>query len=172
MPTKFIYQHYAQVRDNLVVLEPWGWVSVINLKSLARVCQFRAYDRRTFTVWLGVCANADHIICSIWSAQTWQTKVFDYEGNLIQRLPSGEVHLFEDHLLVSANSNDQVVFYSLSKALTFPLFDEEFGNMEFDFDIELMPEESFGLFTWKPNIAIEKDFTAVEWNSGVIYGAG
>ena len=118
-----------------------------------------------FTVWLGVAANKDYIICSVWSAHTWQTKIFKHDGELVQRLPSGEVHLFDDQILVSSNSNDQVVFYSLATATAQPLFDEEFGNMEFEFELELMPHESFGLFTWKPNLAIHQNYTAVEWNS-------
>ena len=33
-----------------------------------------------------------------------------------------------------------------------------------DFDFELLPHEAFGLFTWKPNIVLNSDFCAVEWN--------
>ena len=62
MPSKFLYQHYQQVGENLVLLEPWGWISVINLNSMTRVNQFRAYERANFTVWLGVTANEGTLI--------------------------------------------------------------------------------------------------------------
>ena len=37
----------------------------------------------------------------------------------------------------STNSNDQVIFYSLSEVLDKPLFNAEFGDQEHDFDVEL-----------------------------------
>ena len=45
LPPKFNYQHYAVVNNLLVLLEPWGWISVINLDTMKCTNQFLAYDR-------------------------------------------------------------------------------------------------------------------------------
>ena len=62
MPSKFLYQHYHKVGEKLILLEPWGWISVINLATMTKIHQFRAYERATFTVWLGVTANEGSLI--------------------------------------------------------------------------------------------------------------
>ena len=85
----------------------------------------------------------------------------------LQRLPSGEVNLTEDDVIISTNSNDQIAFYSLAEVLEKPMFDEEFGEIEFEFKFDLMPYEIFGIFTWKPFVATHNKYTAVEWNSGI-----
>ena len=58
-----------------------------------------------------------------------------------------------------------MVQYSLSEVLSKPLFNVEFGDQEHDFDVELMPMELGGLFTWKPNMATCENYTTVEWNA-------
>ena len=49
-------------------------------------------------------------------------RIYDWEGELKQRLPSGELHVDGDLVAISSNSNDQVVVYSLSEILELPLF--------------------------------------------------
>ena len=49
-------------------------------------------------------------------------RIYDWEGELKQRLPSGELHVNGDMIAISSNSNDQVVVYSLSEILELPLF--------------------------------------------------
>jgi len=127
------------------------------------VNKFQAYTRAEFNIWLGIVMTEDYIFCSIWSDQ-WQTRIYDWEGELKQRLPSGELHVNGDMIAISSNSNDQVVVYSLSEILELPLFNVEFGNMEHDFMWELMPMELGGLFTWKPNVAMNENYFVVEWN--------
>lgn len=110
-------------------------------------------------------------------------RIYSWDGELKQRLPSGELHVNGDLIAISSNSNDQVVVYSLSEILELPIFNiggavwnvirnainvsksslmtskwpqKEFGNMEHDFMWELMPMELGGLFTWKPNVAMNE----------------
>lgn len=73
MPSKFLYQHFKKVGENLVLLEPWGWISVINLNSMTRLNQFRAYERANFTVWLGVTANEGTLIQFITDPKFYRT---------------------------------------------------------------------------------------------------
>ena len=49
-------------------------------------------------------------------------RIYDWEGELKQRLPSGELHVNGDLIAISSNSNDQVVVYSLSEVLELPIF--------------------------------------------------
>ena len=49
-------------------------------------------------------------------------RIYDWEGELKQRLPSGELHVNGDLIAISSNSNDQVVVYSLSEILELPIF--------------------------------------------------
>ena len=111
------------------------------------VNKFQAYTRAEFNIWLGIVMTEDYIFCSIWSDQ-WQTRdefwignsqlflpgiqplyddefvcrIYDWEGELKQRLPSGELHVNGDLIAISSNSNDQVVVYSLSEVLELPIF--------------------------------------------------
>ena len=94
--------------------------------------------------------------------------VLDWTGELLQRLPSGELNVSGDTIAISTNSNDQVVTYSISDVLDQSMFNAEFGAMEYEFETELLPMELGGLFTWKPNLAINNSYTVIEWNSAAV----
>ena len=36
----------------MALLEPYGWISIINLSSLTLVTKFQAFERAEFTLWL------------------------------------------------------------------------------------------------------------------------
>ena len=59
---------------------------------------------------------------SLYMMMNSYVRIYDWEGELKQRLPSGELHVNGDLIAISSNSNDQVVVYSLSEVLELPIF--------------------------------------------------
>ena len=59
---------------------------------------------------------------SLYMMMNSYVRIYDWEGELKQRLPSGELHVNGDLIAISSNSNDQVVVYSLSEILELPIF--------------------------------------------------
>ena len=47
---KFTYQFYSVVGQLLIVAEPYGWISVIDLKKMECIHSFLAYERKGWQI--------------------------------------------------------------------------------------------------------------------------
>ena len=54
LPERYHYTHFSVYGDNMAILEPYGWVSIICLSTLKLVAKFQAFERAEFTLWLSV----------------------------------------------------------------------------------------------------------------------
>ena len=70
-----MYQQIGVYKNYAAILQPFGWVSVIDLNDLSLIIKFAAYERQEFSLWLDVKITEDYIFTSMWSDQ-WQTKIF------------------------------------------------------------------------------------------------
>ena len=52
LPARYHYTHFSVFGENMALLEPYGWVSIINLPTLTLVTKFQAFQRADFTMWL------------------------------------------------------------------------------------------------------------------------
>lgn len=52
LPARYHYTHFSVFGENMALLEPYGWVSIINLPTLTLVTKFQAFQRAEFTMWL------------------------------------------------------------------------------------------------------------------------
>lgn len=94
------YEDCAIYKNRLVVGQPNGWISLINLDSKTLVTEFQAYAPTHAFRWTDIAMNSSVIACS--AGNTTGTKLYFHNGELACKcpLPAGRLILDEEKLIL------------------------------------------------------------------------